>query len=687
MEPLFLKLVNMSIAAGWLLLVVLLLRVLLKKAPRWIFCAFWAIVAVRLICPFSLESVFSLIPSAETVRSDILYAPTPAIQSGVSFLNQAVNPILSDVMSPVQENSANPMQIAVWISSWIWLFGCAVMLAYALVSWIRLKKRVKTAVCTGENVWICDAVDTPFIFGVFRPRVYLPSGLDSQQKAWALAHEQAHLARRDHWWKPLGFLLLTAYWFHPLCWLGYILFCRDVEFACDERVIRRQKIEGRKEYAGALLANSVSCRAVTACPLAFGEVGVKTRIRRVLNYKKPAFWVVLAAIALCAVTSVCFLTNPVVSAPKICVGNGTYAQTGGVSNAIPANAVQIGRLEEVATNQALPEKSMTGAGMSENYEGCSLCMSEDEPQTVYLENPDGGWLCFALESGAAYRPTRRAFDTSEPVSYIPTISYELPEFPDVSFVCGTDCVTAESSGTAIELFSGMPLLNVYFSDLNGDGFREICGTAYWGSGIVDARIYVYDWKNRTLYELSDRGEFDYRLVLQNENLFVVRSPYTEGASFETGILVLREGALSMEQTVAVSGEEVYRTERLLYTNPLSSFLGEDDDGKLYYIDLEQNSMRIVNRANGQLETSIFDSSAQWEELSPENLEELFVLNVWIPEELVSCETFRLLRLPEQYCLIQVDGALWLGTGLTEKNGVWCIYSLCPAASVAATDAP
>ena len=311
MDMTFLKMLNMSISASWLVLAVLALRILLKKSPKWIHVALWALVAVRLICPFSIESVLSLIPSSQTVPQEILYAQEPAIDSGVEILDNAVNSSVMAGMTPEPGASVNPIQIHLFLAEIVWYLGMAVMLAWSAISYFRLKRKVAPSIDLGDGVFICDYIDTPFILGIVKPKIYLPSAMEPDSASHVLAHERAHIARKDHWWKPFGYLLLTVYWFNPLLWLAYILLCRDIELACDEKVIRDMEIPQKKAYSEALLRCSVSRRHVAACPLAFGEVGVKERVKTVLNYKKPAFWIVLVALLALVVTAVCFLTDPV----------------------------------------------------------------------------------------------------------------------------------------------------------------------------------------------------------------------------------------------------------------------------------------------------------------------------------------------------------------------------------------
>ena len=310
MEHIFIDLLNISITAGYLVLAILLLRPLLRKAPKFIRCVLWGLVGLRLAFPFSVESILSLIPSAETVPQEILYSSQPAIHSGISFMNSVVNPILSESMAPTVGNSVNPMQVVMSVGSWIWVAGMVILLVYAGISYIRLRLKLREAVYEGENIWICDHIDSAFLLGLFRPRIFLPSVLTGQDKEYVIAHERAHLRRKDHWWKPIGFFLLTVYWFNPLIWVAYILLCRDIEFACDEKVIRQLGTDCKKPYSEALINCSVSKKSISACPVAFGEEGVPGRIRSILNYKKPAFWIILIAVILCIAVAVCFLTVP-----------------------------------------------------------------------------------------------------------------------------------------------------------------------------------------------------------------------------------------------------------------------------------------------------------------------------------------------------------------------------------------
>lgn len=320
MDAVYLKILNMSITASWLILAVILLRVALKKAPKWLSCILWAVVAFRLICPISFESVFSLLPSTETFPQRAISDPSFDISSGITIIDHTVNEYLGDHYFEGASTPANNGSHLMTILGIGWLSVIAIMLLYVCISYWKLHRKVKASLLLRGNIWICDEIKTPFVFGIVMPRIYLPSDMSVELQLYVVAHEKAHLKRHDHWWKPLGFIILTVYWFNPLCWLAYVLLCRDIELACDERVIKELNIEDRKAYSQALLSCSIPRRIIEACPLAFGEVGINERVKNVLKYKKPAFWLIIVAVITYIVVAVCFLTNPKVD-------NNTYAST------------------------------------------------------------------------------------------------------------------------------------------------------------------------------------------------------------------------------------------------------------------------------------------------------------------------------------------------------------------------
>ncbi len=326
MSQIFLKVLDMSLGASFLVLAVVAARFLLKKAPKWIRLLLWALVAVRLLLPVTPESSASLVPDtsqlttkaevaleapilpAQPQNPPIVLSPGNTIPTADAVVPTATAAVPEPSPSPAPAPAQGPSLLTVL--AWIWLGGIAVMALATAISYLRLRKRVTTAVRLKDRVYQSENVVSPFILGLLRPRIYLPFHMDGQSVPHVLAHEYAHLKRKDHLWKPLGFALLTAHWFNPLMWLGYILLCRDIELACDEKVIKGLDVAHRADYSQALLSSSVSRRSIAACPLAFGEIGVGQRIKSVLSYKKPTFWLILVALIACIAVAVCFLTNP-----------------------------------------------------------------------------------------------------------------------------------------------------------------------------------------------------------------------------------------------------------------------------------------------------------------------------------------------------------------------------------------
>ena len=305
----FSNILNASIAASWMVLAVIVMRFLLKKAPRWTHVALWGLVAVRLLLPFSIESALSLIPSTQTVPQEILVYEGEKLQN-TAFLDIVSNPAFSQSVTVEVGETVDRVQISLVQMTPIWILGMVALLIYTVISYWRLRRKVSEAVILRDNIFQSENVVSPFVLGIIKPKVYLPYNMDGQDLSHVVAHEQAHIRRRDYWWKPLGFLLLTIHWFNPLMWLAYVLLCRDIELACDEKVIKELGNEQRADYTQALVACSVNRRMIAACPLAFGEVGVKERVKSVMNYKKPAFWVIVLAVIACVIVAVCFLTNP-----------------------------------------------------------------------------------------------------------------------------------------------------------------------------------------------------------------------------------------------------------------------------------------------------------------------------------------------------------------------------------------
>lgn len=488
MNELFLKILNMSISASWLILAVLFLRLILRRAPKWVNILLWGIVAIRLICPFSFESTLSLIPSAETFPKQVISGPSFDIQTGIAPADNRINDYLGDryfegVTVPV--NNGNNVMTILTI---VWIIGILLLATYTIISYWHVHREIYTAVRYKDNIFLSENVNYPFVLGIIKPRIYLPFNMNQQNLECVISHEQAHIRRKDHWWKPLGFLLLMLHWFNPLMWLAYALLCRDIELACDEKVIKNLDNEQRADYTQSLVECSVNRRIIAACPIAFGEVGVKERVKSVMNYKKPTFWVIILAVITCAIVAICFLTNP--------------------------------KQDRYALRIVVP------AGSQAKF------VYTDEINSViewfdYTENPS------AMDDESTI---------NLPIYPDVTFSYNQTQI-----IASKSFDTSELTGHTI-LITGMPIWNAYFTDLTGDGYPEICATYTFGSSIIDSRIIIYDYANGASYELSDRGNFDFVLRFDeaDEYLYVDKTKYNTDELVESGRLVFEDDCLQVE---------------------------------------------------------------------------------------------------------------------------------------------
>ena len=391
MDDVFLKLVNLSISASWLILAVLVLRVVLKKAPKWVMPLLWSVVALRLVCLFSIESALSLIPSAETIPSEIVTETREPVLYEQATLDIVTNPTLPSAAEVPVGVSRQQAQVDFNIYSVLWLAGMAALLVHALVSAGKLKRKLATAILLRDNIYESEFVDSPFVFGVVKPNIYLPMHMDEGTAAYVIAHEHAHLARRDHWWKVLGYLVLALHWFNPLVWVAYILFCRDIELACDEKVVKGLDGAARADYSQALLSCAAPKRAVAACPLAFGEGNIKTRVKSALHYKKPAFWVAAAAVLAVVIVAVCFLTNP-------------RSERGSLVWAQKLNAADVASIELYvpAEGEARQYKKLDTEEMAQAVEliNSSRGTYIEKPETVYAGLPV--WFLLTMDDGTVH---------------------------------------------------------------------------------------------------------------------------------------------------------------------------------------------------------------------------------------------------------------------------------------------
>ena len=690
MNELFLKIINMSISASWLVLAVLIFRLILKKAPKWVNVLLWGIVAIRMICPFSFESALSLIPSAETIPLDIEMAAKPTIDSGVPAINSVVNPVLSSFAPPQHVlTSANPLQIWIPILNIIWLIGVGALLLYTAVSYWRLRRKVDTAVRYKDNIFQSENVSSPFVLGIIKPRIYLPFNMNGQDLEHVVAHEQAHIRRRDHWWKPLGFLLLTIHWFNPLMWLAYVLLCRDIELACDEKVIKELDNEQRADYAQALVVCSVNRPMIAACPLAFGEVGVKDRVKSVMNYKKPAFWVIIIAVIACVIVAVCFLTNPKQDSYtlRIVVPAGSQEEFVYSHEEVSTikNSIKIWSGDGLGDTEVLlsPVNKTTETGYTATYLTHGMPVEFDAEKDTWfkigvnMQNPtDEDIVVYVEVENVEVRILDEInsviewFDyTENPSAMDDESTINLPIYPDVTFsynqaqiIASKPFDTSEPTDHTI-LITGMPIWNAYFTDLTGDGYPEICATYTLGSGIIDSRIIIYDYAKGASYELSDRGYFDFTLRFHEADgyLYVDKRKYHTDELVETGRLVFKNQCIQIEG-FSNEAHQVFQAEILEIHD--GNYLVKPVEGSWELSSADRIVVPISN-AHPSPEPEIGDVieieySGEILETYPARITEVFSIRV-----VKEAETWDLIP------MVMVNGTLYLDTGHESKIEARC----------------
>lgn len=388
MGNIFLRLLNMSVTAGWFILAVICIRQLFRKIPKWIICLLWGAAAVRLICPFSIESRLSILSNAEPIKSSTIVEGEvqkyiPSIDSHLTVVKNTINPMLAETFAYHESESAAPFQSVIYIASILWICGAILLMIYALCNTIKLHRLVNESVCVRDHIFICDAVNSSFILGIFKPRIYLSSALCEDEVNYIIAHESAHLKRKDHWWKLLGYLLLCVYWFHPLCHAAYALFCKDIELACDEKTVKNMSFHEKKEYSKVLLSFADRKNRMIAYPLAFSGAEIKERVKSVLHYKKPSLWILTASAAVCITLTVCFLTNPIPSGQPIAIRSFGAAALN-IKNALLKNAVPA------------PQNSVSEKNVLSKTE--KLQAEKDSPQDSLLyEQPKADKVCIEVK--------------------------------------------------------------------------------------------------------------------------------------------------------------------------------------------------------------------------------------------------------------------------------------------------
>ena len=685
MSDLFLKIVNMSISASWLVVAVLILRLVLKKAPKWVNVLLWGIVAVRLICPFSFESALSLIPSAETFPEKIISGPSFDVQTGITPIDNRINDYLGDRYFEgvtVPTNNGNNVMTILTI---VWIIGILLLATYTVISYWRLNRKVDTAVRYKDNIFQSENVSSPFVLGIINPRIYLPFSMNEQDMEHVVAHEQAHIRRKDHWWKPLGFLLLTIHWFNPLMWLAYVLLCRDIELACDEKVIKGLGNEQRADYTQALVACSVNRRMIAACPLAFGEVGVKERVKSVMNYKKPAFWVIIIAVIVCVGVAVCFLTNPKQDryTLRIVVPAGSQEEFVYTDEEVSTvrNSIKIWSGDGLGDTEVLlfPVNKTAETGYTATYLTHGMPVEFDAEKDTWfkigvnMQNPTNEDIIVYVEvENVEVRIVDEINSVIEWFDYLETpdemkwdgsLEISLTEFPDVTFRWTYGEMLAVKGSKSTSLYTGMPIWNAYFCDLTGDGLPELCSTISWGSGMIDNRVIIYDYANGVSYELSDRGYFDFTLRFHEADgyLYVDKKKYNTDELVETGRLVFKNQCIQIEG-FSNEAHQVFQAEIL-----------EDHNG--YYLVKPVEGSWELNSAD-RIEVPISNAHPSPEPEIGDVIEIEYsgeILETY-PAQIADVYGIKIIKEAETWDLIpmvMVNGTLYLDTGHESKIEARC----------------
>ncbi len=548
LERVFVTLLNMSITASFVIIAIIFLRLFLKRAPKWISCALWALVAVRLIVPVLPESTFSLIPSGKVVTTDILISQHPTIKTGLPVVNDYVNPLISGSMAPEIGNSVNPLQAVMFIAGIIWIAGVAVMLVYSFITCMKLRRRVFAAMLVRDNVWKCDAVDSPFVLGVIKPKIYIPFGIAEEDIEYVIAHERAHIKRRDNLIKPIGFLLLAVYWFNPLCWVAFILLCRDIEMACDEKVFGEIGFDEKKAYSKALLSCAVSRRDIYMCPLAFGEIGVKQRIKNALSYKKPAFWIIIVAVMVSLTAGAALLLNPPGSSND---GKNAQNLSNKSTNTLTLNKMTVYLSEndsylimEILSGQ----KYAKGSGVSDScdyvfavYDNIGKAVLED----YYIDSKTGEvWLVTKGNNQKCLIPQSQLFEllgifrhsdfsisntdlvlgrySPTGVVYLSPLSSDTPD----AFFKGSEDTKITISADKFGLSTDKASVSYYSKNISFNNPRYVLTypenyiRAFDSKGLSDIDISSYKSKRCYLVLAEDGTDTGYRIFCLDENVWV-----------------------------------------------------------------------------------------------------------------------------------------------------------------------
>ena len=600
------NLLNMSLTASVVIVFVLLLRLLLKKAPKVISYALWGIVLFRLLCPISIESGFSLfglldtpVATSGTLTSSIEYIPNDIVHMeypSVVLPAPGIGEAISETLPQGEEQLvADPLEAPVAIATFIWMAGVLCMGIYAVVAYLRLRRKLVTASRLRENIYLADGITSPFVLGIVRPKIFLPSSLGEQEQPYIVMHEQHHIRRLDHIVKVLAFIALSIHWFNPLVWIAFQMASKDMEMSCDEAVVRKMGSHVLADYTASLLSLATGRHVIAGMPLAFGEGDTKGRIRNLANWKKPAFWVILAAVIACAVLAICLLTNPRGQSLPFELGTLqiSWAKTLDCRPNEPTSfdlndaeleelksrlaGLDIGRQDDdlagftpyysISIQASGYYFSVQGFDLDGNhialyYQGKYYRINDSEFSQYLREICAGGTRTSAVEALPAVQEWFDYYNNGE-MQWDGRHEINLEAFPGVTFHWTPEQVSAVlEDGKILPLYTGMPIWNVFFTDLTGDGLPELCSTLTIGSGVGDNRIIIYDYANGASYSLEDRMEYDYSLSLKDGMLIATKQVYStdkKGAVVENGYLAYLNDTIQIVPMTVASTESTTST--------------------------------------------------------------------------------------------------------------------------------
>lgn len=725
-------LLNMSLTASVAIVFVLLLRFLLRKAPKVISYALWSIVLFRLLCPFSIESGLSLFglldtpvatsgtltSSIEYIPNDIVHMEYPSVVLPASGIGEAISNTLPQ---GEEQLVADPLEAPVAIATYLWMAGVLGMGLYAVVSCLRLRRKLITASLVRENIYLADEITSPFVMGLIRPKIYLPSSLGEREQPYVVMHEQHHIRRLDHVVKVLAFIALSIHWFNPLVWFAFVTAGKDMEMSCDEAVVRKMGDGVLADYTASLLSLATGKHIIAGTPLAFGEGDTKGRIRNLANWKKPAFGVVLAAVIACAVLAICLLTNPQGQSLPFELGTLqiSYAKTLDCRPNEPTSfdlneaeleelqsrlaGLDIGRQDDdlagftpyysISIQAGGHSFSVQGFDLDGNhialyYQGKYYRINDSEFSQYLRDICAGGARTSAVEALPAVQVWFDYYNNGE-MQWDGCQEINLEAFPGVTFRWTPEQVAAVlENGEILPLYTGMPIWNVFFTDLTGDGLPELCSTLTIGSGVGDNRIIIYDYANGASYSLEGRMEYDYSLSLKDGLLIATKQVFSndkKGDVVENGYLSYLNDTIQIVPLTIASTESVpsttYVSYQCIYMNPLSSYAATGGDSGCTYTVGDDYFETVLRNSGAQDLIEVQSWTWQPFPYTDEEWAALFVpgINV-VPNISELYDEILYLPLTASKFLMRVDGDIWIAELSSNKQMgtyLWSIYSLIP----------